>query len=108
MQPINDSCLGVCVNCASAALTPRKPPRPSSPVAVTAASGGNAMFAGKRVIAGLASAAVLAILTTRAEGQFREQRRPEVRGILKALDVSKGTLTVAFGEGRDAAGGEKT
>jgi RNA polymerase sigma factor (sigma-70 family) len=38
----------------------------------------------------------------------REPARPEVRGVVKAVDTNKGTLTVAVGVGRGEEGVEKT
>jgi hypothetical protein len=36
----------------------------------------------------------------RGQGDARAAARPEVRGVLKAVDTNKGTLTVAVGDGR--------
>src|SRR5262245_19361342 len=52
------------------------------------------------LVRGLAIAAIV-LGATRVDAQFREQPRPEVRGVIKSIDA--GTITVTAGEGREAA-----
>lgn len=54
------------------------------------------------LVRGLTAAAIL-VGTSQLNGQFREQPRPEVRGVIKSIDAAAGTITVTAGEGREAA-----
>lgn len=57
------------------------------------------------IVAGLCAVALLGMIA-RADAQFREPFRPEVRGVVKS--VGKDTITVAFSAGRDTPPTEKT
>jgi hypothetical protein len=62
------------------------------------------MSARKQGIAGwLLVAAVALGMAERTNGQVREPQRPEVRGVVKAVDAGAGTITVVVGEGREPA-----
>jgi hypothetical protein len=54
---------------------------------------------------GIRSLAVAAIIATtpQLQAQLREPPRPEVRGVIKAIDAGAGTITVTTGDGREPA-----
>lgn len=62
----------------------------------------------RRSLACLLVASLALAATEKSSGQVREPLRPEIRGVIKTVDLGVGKITVAVGEGREAAATEKT